>query len=115
VNFFDADGLSGEDGAEVEFFLAQTDPATTRDDDGLIVQRIVDVRQSGLGAIRGLIGFLQGISWRALRADVGFLAAIEDLVAGLREINLRSGGYAWALVERRGRVRHRATQTTTQI
>jgi len=24
VNFFDADGLSGEDGAEVDFLLAQT-------------------------------------------------------------------------------------------
>jgi hypothetical protein len=71
VNFFDADGLSGEDGAEVDFFPAQTDAATTRDDDGLIVQRIVDVRQSGVGAVRGLIDFDQGISWPALRADVG--------------------------------------------
>jgi hypothetical protein len=34
--------LSGEDGAEVDFFLAQTDAATTRDYDGLIVQRIVE-------------------------------------------------------------------------
>jgi hypothetical protein len=29
VDFFDADGLSGEDGAEVDFFLAETDAATT--------------------------------------------------------------------------------------
>jgi hypothetical protein len=36
VHFFDADGLSGEDCAEVDFFLAQTDAATTGDYDGLI-------------------------------------------------------------------------------
>jgi hypothetical protein len=42
------------DGAEVDFLLAQTDAAATRDYDGLIVQRIVDVRQSGVGAVRGL-------------------------------------------------------------
>jgi hypothetical protein len=55
VNLFDADGLAGEDCAEVDFFLARTDAATTRDYDGLIVQRIVDVRQSGVDAVRGLI------------------------------------------------------------
>ena len=53
VNFFDADGLSGEDCAEVDFFLAETNAATTRDYDGFIVQRIVDVRQSGVGAVEG--------------------------------------------------------------
>jgi hypothetical protein len=29
----------------------------TRDYDGLIVQRIVDVRKSGVGAVRGLLDF----------------------------------------------------------
>ena len=61
MNFFDADGLSGEDGAEVDFLLAQTDAATTRDYDGLIVQRIVDVRQSGVGAVRGLPALFSGL------------------------------------------------------
>ena len=41
--------------AEIDFFLAQTDTAATRDHDDLIVERIVDVRQSGIGAGRGLI------------------------------------------------------------
>jgi len=30
VHFFDADGLSGKDLAEINFFLAQADAATTR-------------------------------------------------------------------------------------
>jgi hypothetical protein len=35
VNFFDADGLAGKDGAEVNLFVPQTDPAAIGDDDGL--------------------------------------------------------------------------------
>jgi hypothetical protein len=31
VDFFDAHGLAGEDRAEIDFFLAQTDAAATRD------------------------------------------------------------------------------------
>ena len=42
VHFFDADGLSGKDLAEVDFFLAQTDATTARDHDGLVVERIVE-------------------------------------------------------------------------
>jgi hypothetical protein len=38
VNFLDADGLTGEHRAEIDFFLAQTDAAATGDHDGLIVQ-----------------------------------------------------------------------------
>jgi hypothetical protein len=37
--------------------LAQTDAAATRDYDGLVVQRLVDVWQSGVGAVRGLMDF----------------------------------------------------------
>jgi len=44
VNFLDADDLSGEDCAEVDFFLPQTDAAATRDYDGPIVERIVNVK-----------------------------------------------------------------------
>ena len=33
VYFFDADGLAGKDLAEIDFFLAETDAAATRDHD----------------------------------------------------------------------------------
>jgi hypothetical protein len=55
VDFFDADGLTGEDRAEIDFFLAQTDAATTRDHDDLVVEGIVNVRQSLIDAGGGLI------------------------------------------------------------
>ena len=54
MNFFDA-GLAGEDGTEIDFFLAQAETCATGDDDGLIVQGIVDVGQSGVGTSRGLV------------------------------------------------------------
>ena len=38
VNFFDADGLTGEDRAEVDFLVAQTDAAAVGDHDGLVVE-----------------------------------------------------------------------------
>ena len=40
--------LTGEHRTEIVFFLAQTDAAATGDHDGLIVQGIVDVLQSGV-------------------------------------------------------------------
>jgi hypothetical protein len=33
VNFFDADGLAGKDGAEVNLFVAQTDASAVGDDE----------------------------------------------------------------------------------
>ena len=50
MHFFDADGLTGEDLAEINFSVAQTDSATTGDHDGLVVERVVDVGQTGVGA-----------------------------------------------------------------
>jgi len=49
VYFFDADGLSGKDLAEIDFFLAQTDATATGDHDGFVVEWIVDIRQSVVG------------------------------------------------------------------
>jgi hypothetical protein len=46
VHFLDADRLAGENGAEVDFFASQADAATVRDHDALVVEGIVDVRQS---------------------------------------------------------------------
>jgi hypothetical protein len=42
VNFLDADRLAGKDGAEVNLFVPQTDPAAMGDDDGFVVEGIVD-------------------------------------------------------------------------
>ena len=55
MNFFDADGLAGKDGAEIDFFAAQTDAAATGNDDDLVVQRIIDIGQPLVGASGGLI------------------------------------------------------------
>jgi len=49
VNFFDADGLSGKDLAEIDFFVVEPDAATAGDHDGFVVEGIVDVRQPGIG------------------------------------------------------------------
>ena len=55
LNFLDTDSLAGKDGAEVDLFRTQTDPATTGDDDDAIMERIVDVgkalRLAGGGSI----------------------------------------------------------------
>jgi len=55
VNFFDADSLAGKDRAEVDFFVAETDAAAAGDHDGLVVEGVVDVRQSGVGTVGWLI------------------------------------------------------------
>ena len=46
MHFPDADGLAGEDRAEIDFFLAQTDATAAGDHDGFVVEWIVDVGQS---------------------------------------------------------------------
>ena len=48
MNFLDADSLSGEDLAEVDFFVAQTNAAAACDHDGFVVEGIVDVGQAGV-------------------------------------------------------------------
>ena len=55
MDFFDADGLTGEDLAEINFLAAQTDAAAAGDHDGFVVEGIVDVRQSGVGTRGRLI------------------------------------------------------------
>ena len=55
VNFFDADGLTGEDRAEIDFFLAQTDATTMGNHNRSVVEGIVDVRQSLVRTRRSLI------------------------------------------------------------
>jgi hypothetical protein len=55
VNFFNADRLAGKDGAEVNFFAAQTDAAAMGDDNDFVVEGIVDIGQSLVDAGGGLI------------------------------------------------------------
>ena len=75
MDFFDADGLTGEDRAEVDFLAAQTDSAATSDHDDLVVEWIVDVRQPLVGTCRSLIDLR-----RALHVQ-GFVRTlvVEDL------------------------------------
>ena len=49
--------LSGKpkDLTEIDFFLAETDAAAARDHDGLVVERVIDVRQSLVDARRRLV------------------------------------------------------------
>jgi hypothetical protein len=57
VNFFDSDGVAGKDRAEINFLASETDAATVGHDDDLVVERIIDVRQPLIGAVRsGHIG-----------------------------------------------------------
>jgi len=62
VNFFDAAGLSGKDLAEIDFFLPRHD--------GIVVEGIVDVRQSLVDAPGRLINL-----WRTLHGQ-GFLRTL---------------------------------------
>jgi hypothetical protein len=55
VDFFDAGRLAGKDLAEIDLFLAETDASATCDDERLVVERIVDIRQSGVGTRRRAI------------------------------------------------------------
>lgn len=49
-DLFDADGLTGEDEAEVDLLAIVADAAAGGDGDGLIVKRIVEIGQTGIGA-----------------------------------------------------------------
>ena len=53
MNFFDADSLTGEDRAEVDLFVSETDAPATGDHDGPVVKRIIDIGQSFIEARRG--------------------------------------------------------------
>jgi hypothetical protein len=43
VNFFDADGLTGKDRAEVDFFAAETDASAMGNDNDLVLEGIIDI------------------------------------------------------------------------
>jgi len=46
VHFFDADGLTGEERAEVNFLVAQADAPAIGDDNDFVVKGIVDIGRS---------------------------------------------------------------------
>jgi N-acetylglutamate synthase-like GNAT family acetyltransferase len=48
VDLFDSDGLAGEDLAEVDFLAVETDAAAGGDGDRLVVEWIVQVRQTDM-------------------------------------------------------------------
>nr|WP_292176033.1 hypothetical protein [Mesorhizobium sp.] len=50
LDLFDADGLAGEDLAEVDLFAIVADAPAGGDGDGLVVERIIEVRQASVGA-----------------------------------------------------------------
>jgi hypothetical protein len=93
VYFLDADRLAGKDLAEVNLFVAETDAATASDHDGFVVKGIVDVRQSLIGASRGLIDLggalhVQGLVRTLVVEDVHELIEagllLEEVVRGWR-------------------------------
>jgi hypothetical protein len=49
LDLFDADGLAGKDKAEVDLPAIVADAASRGDGDGLVVKRIVEIRQAGIG------------------------------------------------------------------
>ena len=50
ADLFDADALAGEDGTEIDFLPIEADASACGHGDGLIVERVVELRQSGLWA-----------------------------------------------------------------
>ena len=53
VNLFDADLLAGEDLAEIDLLPVEADAAAAGDDDGLVVEGIVELGQAFIGQERG--------------------------------------------------------------
>jgi hypothetical protein len=55
--FFNADGLSRKDLAEVDLVIVQTDAPAPGDHDGLVMQRIIEIRQAGVGPWGRVVDF----------------------------------------------------------
>ena len=75
MNFLDADRLPGKDGTEVNLLVPQTDASAVGDDNGLVVEGIINVGQSLIGAGGGLIDLgwalhVQGFVWALVVADL---------------------------------------------
>ena len=68
MDFLDADGLAGEDRAEVDFLAAETDSTTAGDHDGFVVEWIVGPAVPDRHGLRGA-GPRPGTSCRRLRED----------------------------------------------
>ncbi|HLH09688.1 MAG TPA: hypothetical protein VKW78_20785 [Terriglobales bacterium] len=53
MDLFEADGVAGEDSAEVHLLAAEADASAVGNGDDLIVEGIVEVGQAAIGARRG--------------------------------------------------------------
>jgi hypothetical protein len=89
VDFFDADRLAGEEGAEVNLSVTETDPPAIGDDHDLVVKGIVDIGQSAIGAGGGLL-------------DLGRTLHAEGLVRALVIEDLDKSHRTWLLLEEVG-------------
>ena len=76
LHFFDTDCLTGEDGAEIDLLVPEADASAVGDDDGLVVERVIDIWQALVWTCRGLI-------------DLGRAFHVEGLVRALVVENLR--------------------------
>ena len=75
MHFLDADGLPSKNLAEINFLASQADAAATGDHDGFVVERIVDVWQSGVGAWGRLVDLrrafhIQRFVWAFVVEDI---------------------------------------------
>jgi len=93
VHFFDAHRLSGKDLAEIDFLVAQTDATATRDHDGFVVERIVDVRQADVGTWGRLVDLCRTLHIQRFMGRF----VVEDLdqlvEAGLLLKKIGGGGF----------------------
>src|SRR4029077_5087774 len=94
VHFLDADSLPGEDRAEIDFFLAETNTAAMRNHNRSVVERIVDVGQTLVDSRRWPINFGRTFHVQSfMRTFV--VEYIDELVEGsllLKEISLPGVG-----------------------
>src|SRR5262249_52371564 len=68
-------GLPGKDLAEVDFLVSQTYATAARDHDGFVVERVIDVGQSGVGTGRGLVD----LGWTFHMQSLVRTFLVEDL------------------------------------
>ena len=85
MNFFDADCLAGKDRAEVNLFATETDLAAICDDHDFVVEGLINIRQSLIGA---------GLRVDRARPDTSCPRLRESVL--VEEVTAASECFVWA-------------------
>ena len=79
LNLFEADGLAGEDGAEINLFPVQADASTEGDLDGVVVKRIGEIRQALIRACGRAVDFSRTLHTEPLMRTI-LVELLDEIV-----------------------------------